>query len=193
MRDVYQLWTRRLAADVCDAVVAQALELPPTVGSIGHGGKTVVRETTRRSLVRFLRRDEPEWGYLFDVVDYLFQEGNRNAFDVVYDWGSPQSLQFTEYEFKPGEEGHYDWHQDLHWICQKQPKQRKLSLVVNLSRPDDYDGGVLELKDAEVDPTKLRTQGTAICFPSFWYHRVTPITRGKRFSLVAWAEGPPYR
>lgn len=193
MRQLYQIWERRLPQEVCDAVVAMALELPPQQGVIGHGGKAVVRTETRRSTIRWIHRDRPEWDYLWRTIDYILQQGNRNAFDFVIDPPGPLSLQFTEYVYAPGEEGHYDWHEDLFWVCEKEPKQRKLSLVVNLSDPNDYDGGVLEIEEAVVDEQKLRNRGTAILFPSFLRHRVTPVTRGKRYSLVGWAEGPPFR
>jgi PKHD-type hydroxylase len=70
---------------------------------------------------------------------------------------------------------------------------RKLSLTVQLSDPAHYEGGVLQfmLNQKIVDAPKER--GTVIVFPSFMMHRVTPVERGVRRSLVGWVSGHPYR
>jgi len=39
---------------------------------------------------------------------------------------------------------------------------------------------------------QIRKQGTVIVFPSFLKHRVTEVTRGKRYSLVQWLNGPDF-
>jgi PKHD-type hydroxylase len=64
---------------------------------------------------------------------------------------------------------------------------------VQLSAADVYEGGDLEFHLSGLDRTRMRRQGTLIAFPSFHEHRVTPVTRGQRFSLVAWVDGPPFR
>jgi PKHD-type hydroxylase len=68
--------------------------------------------------------------------------------------------------------------------------QRKLSAVLMLSDQNDYEGGELEIRD--VDPIKLN-QGSIIIFPSPLFHRVKEVTKGNRFSAVAWAVGPAFR
>jgi PKHD-type hydroxylase len=66
---------------------------------------------------------------------------------------------------------------------------RKLSITIQLSNSDDYEGGDLELL-YDKEPYKLdRSRGTFLVFPSFMLHRVTPVTRGTRWSLVAWIGG----
>ena len=66
-------------------------------------------------------------------------------------------------------------------------------MSIQLSDSDDYEGGDLELMFRE-EPVKLdRTRGTLVAFPSFMLHRVTPVTRGTRWSLVAWITGPRWR
>ena len=65
---------------------------------------------------------------------------------------------------------------------------------MQLSDPADYDGGELELKNSTRTLVAPRAQGTLIVFPSFLLHRVAPVTRGTRRSLVGWASGThPYR
>lgn len=83
------------------------------------------------------------------------------------------------------------WHLDLGG---DNLSTRKLSFSVQLSHPDEYDGGELELNLAHSTVVAPRTQGTLVVFPSFLVHRVAPVTRGVRRSLVSWASGThPYR
>ncbi len=98
--------------------------------------------------------------------------------------GLTDSIQYTEYD--GSEEGHYDWHIDL---GDDELSLRKISLVVQMSDPEDYEGGSLELNTGGpiVEPTK--TKGSVIIFPSYLLHRVTPVTSGLRKSLVLWAGG----
>ena len=98
--------------------------------------------------------------------------------------GLTDSIQYTEYD--GSEEGHYGWHIDL---GDDELSLRKISLVVQMSDPEDYEGGSLELNTGGpiVEPTK--TKGSVIIFPSYLLHRVTPVTSGLRKSLVLWAGG----
>jgi PKHD-type hydroxylase len=80
---------------------------------------------------------------------------------------------------------------------------RKLSVTINLSDPLDYDGGDLWLtkhpQDSRISELEtftnpnFRDKGAVVVFPSWVRHRVTPVTRGTRYSAVAWFNGPPLR
>ena len=81
-------------------------------------------------------------------------------------------------------------------------KIRKLSMTVNLDEPDDYEGGDLEFDFGNIyqtnNPrfqtmTKIRPQGSLVVFPSYTYHQVQKVTKGKRHSLVMWSCGEPYK
>jgi PKHD-type hydroxylase len=133
-------------------------------------------------------------GWLFDKLARLAQRANRRyGFDLA---GFGEDLQYTVYD-EPG--AFYTWHQDG---LTGEVATRKLALVVQLSDPDDYEGADLELFDAVADlsPSELaeanrerRGRGTAVAFPAFEYHRVTPLVSGVRRSLVVWVSGPPFR
>ena len=106
------------------------------------------------------------------------------------------------------EGGHYDWHVD----CADEPfgedahdnfkgKIRKLSCIINLSDGDKFEGGDLFIAhDQSSSPdrkinriTELRKQGSVIVFPSYTHHKVSPVKKGKRHSLVAWSIGQPWK
>jgi PKHD-type hydroxylase len=91
---------------------------------------------------------------------------------------------------KYSEGGFYNWHNDL-IPGKNQEEQRKLSLSLVLSDPSDYEGGDLEFRGADEQP-KIG-QGSIIVFPSLLDHRVTPVTKGTRYSVVAWMNGPAFK
>jgi PKHD-type hydroxylase len=72
-------------------------------------------------------------------------------------------------------------------------RRRKLTFVVQLSAPDDYDGGTLETNADGIVRQASRAVGSALMFPSFVLHRVAPVTRGERYSLTLWSHGPAFR
>ena len=43
------------------------------------------------------------------------------------------------------------------------------------------------------DKNIIREKGRVLIFPSFLPHKVTPVTKGVRKSLVTWMEGPAWR
>ena len=112
----------------------------------------------------------------------------RQIMDV--DVGFDAEIQFTEYHATEG--GKYDWHHDVDWNNEGET-DRKLSLTVQLSDPSDYEGGDFEFAEVEQLPDFAKQQGTVMVFPSFYAHRVTPVTSGVRRSLVAWFSGPKWR
>jgi PKHD-type hydroxylase len=83
--------------------------------------------------------------------------------------------------------GHFHWHNDYSHESIESP--RKLTVILQLSESDEYEGGDLEVFNT--GPRAVpRERGTIICFPSFVVHRVTPVTAGMRRVVVAWIAGP---
>jgi PKHD-type hydroxylase len=95
-------------------------------------------------------------------------------------------IQFGLYD--GAENGKYDNHIDVGTECIA--ACRKLSMSVQLSEPDDYEGGDLVIDNQHECPRKM---GTTVVFSSFITHKVTPVTKGKRYSLVVWLYGPPFK
>ena len=144
-----------------------------------------VTDEYRRSTVAWLRKsDEHQWVY--DRVVKLAGGFNSQFFGFEIT-SIEKALQVARYE--AGVSGGYDWHTDFG----KHEQTRKLSLSVQLSAPQDYEGGDLQF-DVSTEVTSVgRDRGLVIAFPSFVRHRVAPVTRGVRYSLVAWINGPRWR
>lgn len=102
------------------------------------------------------------------------------GFDMA---GFCEGIQISRYDVGD----HYGYHQDIGGTYLS---QRKLSIVIQLSDPKEYDGGLLEIFMHGNAPVE---QGTLILFPSYMVHQVTPITKGTRYSLVAWLSGNPFK
>ena len=115
-------------------------------------------------------------------------EANQNLYHFDLHSMSEQ-IQYTEYY--DYEKGHYDWHMDTGY---GNLSQRKISVTVQLSDGDEYEGGDLQLWPGGTYPLVApRGKGNVVIFPSFLMHRVTPVTRGTRKSFVLWLGGGHYR
>ena len=110
--------------------------------------------------------------------------GNHFGFDGMQ---ITEMAQYTEYP----EGGFYDWHIDSDTNFAHEPVVRKISMTLLLSPENEFEGGDLELM-TEGKAAKLK-QGHAIFFASFIRHRVTPVIRGNRKSLVMWFGGTPLK
>ncbi len=145
----------------------------------------LVRDTRISNTSWIDLQDDSEWLYhrVADIVNKLnFQ---YYKFDLS---GFYEHMQFTVYE--GNELGHYDWHLDGNNTI---GIPRKLSFVLQLSDPDDYEGGELQLMNSTNPVTVKKEKGFAVVFPSFTLHRVTPVTKGVRKTLVIWVTGPSFR
>lgn len=150
---------------------------------VAEGDKELEHEIRKSSVAMIKPEDAHKW--VFDKLGALAIQANneRYWFDIL---GFKEELQLAEYG-----EGHYfDWHLDF---SAGQASMRKLSMSVQLSDSEDYEGGDLEIMVNTNHVKVPRSKGTVIIFPSFVMHRVTPVTKGTRKSLVGWISGPPYR
>ena len=123
---------------------------------------------------------------VFDLLAAVTERANVSfGFDLV---GFAEPVQYTVYE---APSVGYEWHVDM--VDAPGELQRKLSLTVQLSDASDYDGGDLEFRQGASVIAAPRHRGAVVAFPSWAPHRVTPVTRGTRRSLVAWVGGPSFR
>lgn len=146
----------------------------------GAGGPTTTGD--KRAQVRTLALDaERQW--IFARLATFLAERASYGF-ALREIQSPLKIQ----RYAVGD--HHGWHVDL---AAAGCEERKLGISVQLSPPDDYDGGELQIYDPHTPASAPRDQGCAIAFPSYVPHTVTPVTRGVRLALTAWAIGPRFR
>ena len=96
-----------------------------------------------------------------------------------------QSFQYSIYK----EAGHYKWHKDTGTADEMQ-RARVATAILQLSEPEDYMGGILEVKLPKSLTSRVikveKERGMISIFPAGWEHRVTPVTKGIRKTLVMW-------
>jgi PKHD-type hydroxylase len=194
---VLRFWEAALPGELCELIIAEgAREETQRAGLQPDEGEKYIDESIRKTNVIFW--DANHW--ISGITMHYAQQANSEIWQ--YQTNLSQGTQFAHYD----EGGTYDWHKDEFdqpfgdesphsW----QGKSRKLSVSVNLSNPDDYEGGDIRFKDTygtEIDDpemlAKIRQRGSVIVFPSYVLHTVTPVSSGKRYSLVSWIIGPPF-
>ncbi len=180
MRELYQVWPSSLSDDQIKNILDIAHQ-QPELEARTFASRDVVSDI-RVSAIRWVSSPELQellWSYV--------RRANYDAFNIDVD--NNAEMQFTEYHASAG--GHYDWHQDVHWNGQADI-DRKLSVTVQLSDADSYEGGDFEFDEVTTN-ADFRSKGTVLVFPSYLRHRVLPIRRGTRQSLVAWFTGPCWK
>jgi len=182
----YVFWDRGVPTDVCDQIVKHGTGQPSMHGEIaGHN----INKDIRDSDIGWLKAS-----WILDWIKEPALRANRDIFK--YNLTSLEDIQFTKYT--PGQ--HYDWHMDM-GNEEISNESRKLSMIVSLTDPSEYEGGELEFQslrsspegDSKIPPItkdKFKDKGTIMFFPSVIWHRVKPITKGIRYSLVGWWSGP---
>ena len=169
----------------CEMVIQAGHKQKPQVAQVGinkpGGGVDTKKRTTTISWIPF--KEMPE---MYSQIEATMQATNLNHFGFE-NMKITEQAQFTEYP----KGGFYDWHMDLDVNGQHEPPVRKISMTILLSDPDTFKGGHLEFMEKNKVP-ELK-QGQAIFFASFIRHRVAPVTKGIRRSLVMWFGGTPFK
>ncbi len=145
---------------------------------------------------------------LYDLVfPLMFHANKESGWD--FDIRSAESPQITQYKVDQFYNWHADGHSDRFAMYTKEfcgdnefilGNVRKLSMTISLN--DDYEGGQLQFKtlggledkfETKIQTPEITKKGSIIVFPSSLVHRVTPVTKGVRYSLVVWFLGPPFK
>ena len=172
----------RLSDASCDELITACREFPVTppviVGQDEYGGH---RELVARKIGPTERT-----AWAFDLLCGVAGDAARNHFalDVTSITRAPQYVEYT------AGCGHFGWHNDYSHGMADAP--RKLTIIIQLSAPQDYEGGRLQVFGITIEDLP-RARGTILAFPSLAYHQITPVTRGMRRALVAWIAGPRIR
>jgi PKHD-type hydroxylase len=140
----------------------------------------------RSSSIKWIPKNQ-QWDWLYKKMMELAVQANQLwGFDLI---SAPELIQYTEYYDTA--DGHYDWHQD---IGPGTASLRKVSITVQLSEADEYEGGDLEMWQGGSSVYKAaRGAGVVFIFPSYMMHRVTKVTKGTRRSFVLWVGGQHYK
>jgi PKHD-type hydroxylase len=179
----YWKWDAVLSKEFCRSALEQIDWAASKTAGVSENRAYVVDAKKRRTDIIWQSPMQP-----IGCVAKCYMEMANQSAEWGYSLSSQEETQLSRY--KSTDEGHYDWHIDAD--APQNGIQRKLSCVILLNDPSEFEGGVLQLKSME-DRNLLDKQGSIIVFPSFIEHKVTPVTKGVRYSAVIWASGPSFR
>jgi PKHD-type hydroxylase len=168
----------RLSAEECSNAIGLG-KIHPGESARVEGG--IQERAYRDTTVHFIPHNR-DTNWLYHKLMTAAVEANDRCwqFDIT---GFFQDLQLLSY--KADTQQHYTWHMDM---GPGADSGRKISITVQLSGPDDYAGGDLELNTGKI-LSAPREAGAIVLFPSFMLHRVAPVTKGERWSVVGWVQG----
>ena len=219
LKNYYYFFQSALSPRICDAIVDYGKQHQTQMAVTGGLGRDENENayksdgTMKKGAIKNLqkkRKSEIVWmndKWIYKEIHPYIHEANKKS-GWNFDWDFSESCQFTKY----GVGQHYGWHCDSWDKPYDKPNEpnshgkiRKLSVTVSLSDPSEYEGGNLEFdfrnqvdwernkKSKIKECTEIRPRGSIIVFPSFVWHRVNPVTKGTRYSLVIWNLGKPFR
>ncbi len=166
----------------CDDIVSLSKSYKKEGGGT-FGGDGGDEDAYRKSTVRWLPPDDRTHWIYYRLKEYVSEANEVFSLDIC---GFTEFLQFTEYD---GKGSKYGSHVDIgpgHW-------HRKLSIVVQLSNPNDYKGGDFHISTGGEELAPSKGRGDVILFPSILQHEVLPLISGNRYSLVSWVSGPAWK
>ena len=189
MNSLYWMWEKEFTPEWCQDVIDRAGNNfeDATVVNFNESGLGTLNKKSRSTSIHWNSDQD-----LFDMAFYYMKAANKNSgwnlqVDVAED--------FQIGQYPKG--GHYDWHVDGLGIESHAPdnkslhgKTRKISMVVWLN--EDFKGGDFQFHESYLESNVIKPkQGSIIMFPSWVLHRVRPVTKGTRYSIVSWFRGKP--
>jgi len=208
-KNQYAIVNNVIDDDMIDLIIRTG-EKKKRTKAVTQGGKTSYMRHIRNSTISWLENDsdnrDPDLDKIYETIDKCVLDMAKTMELTHWNITDRQAYQYTSYT--KGQ--YYDWHRDTFddpylegpWSG----NIRKLSFTLLLNERDkDYEGGNFELdltwRYGPDTPWKRHfvleemhgiNKGSLIVFQSSLWHRVTPVKRGKRKSLVGWYIGPPF-
>jgi len=219
LKNYYYYFQSALSPKLCDDILNYGKKHQAEMAIIGGATNGIQnKDKLNKKEIKNIqkkRKSDIVWmndTWIYKEIHPYIHDANRLA-GWNFDWDWSESCQFTKY----GIGQYYGWHCDSWQEPYQRPqntdgtfpgehgKIRKLSVTISLCEPSEYVGGNLEFDFRNsVDPeskknkttkecVEIRPRGSIIVFPSFVWHRVTPVTKGTRYSLVVWNLGYPFK
>jgi len=208
LNNYYWYFKSAIPPKLCDDIIKHALAKSETMATIGgYGNKKLSKDESQD--LKLKRNSDIVWlsdPWIYRELHPYIHRANKAA-GWNFDWDYSEQIQFTKYKLNQ----YYDWHCDSWDKPYDRPntpehgKIRKISMTCQLTDGSEYKGGELEFDFRNYDPPlrdeskhlrqakEILSKGSVIVFPSFLWHRVKPVTKGVRYSLVMWSVGGPFK
>ena len=193
LKNNYFFYEKILSKKFCNDIINFALsDKKEIIDGITGDSKNISLEEVKKIRdcnIRWL--DEP---WISNQITPIVMDANKKA-GWNFQFTQYEKAQFTIYDNSQ----FYNWHTDASANTKDDGSHRKLSVTLSLNDEDEFEGGCFEIDNRNNYYEKnihqlnnIRSAGSLVVFPSFLYHRVTPVTKGTRYSLVMWYSGRPY-
>jgi len=207
IHNYYWYFKAAVPPKICDDIIRYGLSKSESMALTGGYGNKKLTKNEIKDMKR-KRNSDLVWlndAWIYKELHPYIHKANRDA-GWNFEWDRSESMQFTKYKLNQ----YYDWHCDS-WDKPYEKegpdkgKIRKLSMTCQLTDGSEYEGGELEFDFRNYDPhmreetkhlkkaKEILPKGSIIVFPSFVWHRVKPVTKGVRYSLVMWNLGYPFK
>ena len=200
----FWVYDKVIPEHICDKIIKIGSNQKSGLGLTANKTFQEHKEDGISELMKY-RNSDVTWlneNWIYKEISCVIKKANIDA-DWNYDWDAMEPNQFTKYKLNQ----YYNWHidsQEKIFDCPENKvlhnKIRKLSMSLILSHPEEYEGGDFEFDFSNVELGTIRHnlkeltgKGSMVVFRSDTYHRVTPVTKGTRYSLVVWCVGKPFR
>ena len=201
LQNYYYYFEKALPLKFCDDLIKYGLSKNDKLALTGEFEKETLSNKEVKDLKK--KRDsnvvwlEEPWIYR-QILPYVREANKQAGWNFEFEQSEP--TQFTKYKLNQ----YYDWHCDSFDQPGKDGTIRKLSVTCQLSDGSEYEGGEFQVDFRNYDPNKRKktneitvkeiyAKGSIIVFPSFVWHRVKPVLKGTRYSLVIWNRGKPFK
>ena len=210
LQNYYWYFVSAIPPKLCDDIIKHGLSQAETIGRIGGYEN---KELTENEIKDIKKKRNSDLVWLNDPWIYKEVQPYVNLANEMagwnFQWDRSESCQFTKYKINQ----YYNWHCDS-WIKPyvrknvndpEHGKIRKLSMTCQLTDGSEYEGGELQFDYRDYEPhlrdksknivtaKEILPKGSIVVFPSFVWHRVKPVTKGVRYSLVMWNLGYPFK
>ena len=207
LQNYYYYFPKVLTPRFCDELIKYGVSQQEKLALTG--AQTNKKDLSKKDLkdLKKTRDSNITWlndRWIYKEIQPYIHRANKLA-GWNFNWDFSESCQFTKYKLNQ----FYDWHCDSWPNPYNSPenlnvhgKIRKLSVTCSLSDPKDYKGGELEFDFRNTGPkekpsirkcNEILPKGSLVVFPSFVWHRVKPVIKGNRYSLVIWNLGNPFQ
>ena len=174
----FATWHNGFSDEEIQRIINTCEKLEKISGTIGGQKEEEDISNIRKSEISWVKLNN-ETGWLYERMAWIAKQLNGQFFEFDL-YGFVEDFQYTVY-YPNG--SHYTWHMDK-GFSSKGDSPRKLSIVLQLSDPAEYEGGDLELFTEAQSTIITKEKGQVVAFPSWIIHRVTPVTKGIRRTLV---------
>mgnify|MGYP003657296057 CR=1 FL=1 len=195
--EIYYYFKNALPHKLCDEIIHYGNSLIKEKAVTGFHKINPIRKLTNKEKIipDKVRKSNVAWikdPWVYREIRPYIELANKQA-DWNFEINGYETIQFTEYTIGQ----FYGYHMDSFY----EGHRRKLSMTVNLTDGSEYKGGDLYFKSmdrnklevTEFTNNEFRSKGTLCVFPSYEVHKVTPVTKGTRYSLVLWSVGDPFK